>query len=65
MKTVKHETNGKFNSLVILRSFFMDLIIDFIFDMPLCEYRQMVYDSVFLFIYLYTKMAIYISTCMN
>lgn len=57
IKPVRDKNNDKLDSLDTLHDPFNDLIMDFITDLPLFEYHQVVYDSVFLFIYQYTKMA--------
>ncbi len=57
IKSVRHKPYGTLNSLPQPRGPFTNLTMDFITDMPLFEYPGTVYDSVFLVIYRYTKIA--------
>ena len=65
IKPVRHKPYGTLNSLPPARGPFTDLTMDFITDMPPCEYQGMVYDSIFFVICRYTKMARYIAARMD
>lgn len=60
IKSVRYKPYGTLNLLPPSRGPFTDLTMDFIMDMPSCEYQRTVYDSIFLVMCRYTKMARYI-----
>lgn len=65
IKLVRHKPYGTLNSLPSARGLFTDLTMHFITNMPPCEYQGMVYDSIFLVMCRYTKMARYIAARMD
>ena len=65
IKSVRHKAYGELSILSPPRALFTDLTMDFITDMPLSEFHDIVYDSIFIVIYRYTKFASYIPARTN
>ena len=59
IKPVRHKPYGKLSALPPPRAPFTDLIMDFITDMPPSEFYSIVYDSIFIVMYRYTKLVRY------
>ena len=65
IKPVRHKPYGILNPLPQPRGPYTDLTMDFITNIPPCKYQGTVYDSVFLVMCRYTKMARYIAARMD
>ncbi len=65
IKPVRHKLYGKLSLLLPPRAPFTDLTIDFITDMPPSEFHRVVYDSIFIVMCRYTKLAQYVPTRMD
>lgn len=65
IKPVRHKPYGELSALPPPQAPFTDLRIDFITDMPSSEFHVIVYDSIFIVICRYTKLAQYIPTQMD
>ncbi len=65
IKPVRDKPYGEFSSFPPPQAPFTDLTIDFITDMPPSEFHGIVYDSIFIVICRYTKLARYILARMD
>ena len=65
IKPVCHKRYKKPSSLSPPRAPFTDLTMDFIMDMPTSEFHGVVYDSIFIVIFRYTKLARYFPARMD
>ncbi len=57
IKPVRYKLYGELSSLLPLRALFTDLTMDFITDMLPSEFNGVVFDSIFIVICRYTKLA--------
>ncbi len=65
IKPVRHKPYGELSALPPPRAPFTDLTMDFITDMPPSEFHGIVYDSIFIVMCRYTKLARYIPARMD
>ena len=65
IKPVRHKPYGELSSLPPPRAAFTDLTMDFITDMPPSEFHGIVYDSIFIVMCRYTKLARYVPAQMD
>lgn len=65
IKFICHNLYEKLSAFFLLQVLFIDLILDFIIDIPISELHNIIYNSIFIIMYYYTKFVYYILAQIN